>query len=328
MSGALATKRSTDASTSRTCDSCRRPRPPRSRRVATGPVVHLGHRDAVPVTQAVDDRADRGALGLQRSALRNVEIETDSGCMHRAHLRAVRIRAFTPLPKDRPQRRASPGRRPRHRPGCRSPPGPDPGPASAGLPEEPGQRPGEDERRPQVDARATVATRADTCLTCGSPTRTAGRLLSTLEATTPAAKPRAPPSPAPESASGTAATDTLSRVPRARREHDGADRHVAPAEDRVSHRASATSVASAAPHAGRPPARHRRATQGTTRSRRARAPGRAGRAGVLGQRTGPGREHHAGTRTTRPRMPRPKATRDVGGSHRSSATSRTRPAGS
>ncbi len=47
-------------------------------------VVDLGDRHAVAMTQPVDDRTDRGALGLQRSALRNVQVEANGGRVHPA----------------------------------------------------------------------------------------------------------------------------------------------------------------------------------------------------------------------------------------------------
>ncbi len=57
-------------------------------------VVDLGDRDVEPVPQPVDDRADRGALRLQRSTLRDVQIETERGCVHLAILapRGVSLR--------------------------------------------------------------------------------------------------------------------------------------------------------------------------------------------------------------------------------------------
>src|ERR1700733_7998276 len=42
-------------------------------------VVDFGDRNRKAVAQPVDDRADRGALGLERTALRCVEIETSGG---------------------------------------------------------------------------------------------------------------------------------------------------------------------------------------------------------------------------------------------------------
>ena len=45
-------------------------------------VAGLGHRDPEPVAQAVDDRADRGPLRLERAALGNVEIEAHGRRMH------------------------------------------------------------------------------------------------------------------------------------------------------------------------------------------------------------------------------------------------------
>src|SRR5262249_2287320 len=45
-------------------------------------MVDLGHRHLVAVTQSVDDRPDRGALRLQRSALGDVELEAHSRGLH------------------------------------------------------------------------------------------------------------------------------------------------------------------------------------------------------------------------------------------------------
>ena len=47
-------------------------------------VVDLGDRDAEPVAQPVDDRADRRPLRLQRPALRHVEVEGHGGGVHRS----------------------------------------------------------------------------------------------------------------------------------------------------------------------------------------------------------------------------------------------------
>jgi len=45
-------------------------------------VVDLGDRHPEPVTETVDDRPDRGALGLQGAALRDVELEAERGSVH------------------------------------------------------------------------------------------------------------------------------------------------------------------------------------------------------------------------------------------------------
>ena len=68
-------------------------------------VVDLGDRDLEAVAQAVDDRAERGALRLQRPALRDVEVEADRGGVHAAivaprarDLRAWQIRSGAAQP--------------------------------------------------------------------------------------------------------------------------------------------------------------------------------------------------------------------------------------
>src|SRR4051794_16293836 len=53
-------------------------------------VVDLCDRHVEPVAEAVDDRADRRPLGLERTALRDVEVEADRGRMHGAIFAPVR----------------------------------------------------------------------------------------------------------------------------------------------------------------------------------------------------------------------------------------------
>src|SRR2546421_12362245 len=79
-------------------------------------------------------------------------------------------------------------------------------------------RPASDPVRTSVGPRLTPSNSghaADTRLTCGRPTNTAGRLLSALAATTPVANPRAPPAPSAESAPGNAVTTPVARTARA-----------------------------------------------------------------------------------------------------------------
>jgi hypothetical protein len=45
-------------------------------------MIDLGYGDAEPVAHPVDDRPNCGALGLERSALGNMQIETDSRGVH------------------------------------------------------------------------------------------------------------------------------------------------------------------------------------------------------------------------------------------------------
>src|SRR5438105_12125546 len=77
-------------------------------------VVDLGHRDPEPVAQPVDDRADGGALRLQRSTLWHMQIETNGGGVHNAILAppavAPRYVCAVPSPED-----AEHQRRRRHR---------------------------------------------------------------------------------------------------------------------------------------------------------------------------------------------------------------------
>ena len=47
-------------------------------------VVDFSHRYVEPVAQSIDDRTDRSALDLQRSAFRNMEIETNCSRVHRS----------------------------------------------------------------------------------------------------------------------------------------------------------------------------------------------------------------------------------------------------
>src|SRR6476620_2827372 len=55
-------------------------------------VIHLGDRDVEPVAEPVDDRADRRPLGLERPALRDVEVEADRGRVHVPIFAPVRVR--------------------------------------------------------------------------------------------------------------------------------------------------------------------------------------------------------------------------------------------
>ena len=79
-------------------------------------VVDLGDGHAEPVPQPVDDRADRGALGLQRPALGHVEVEADRGRVHHPIVR----------PPGGPGRLSGPGR------GAPAPPAPGNRPSSGG----------------------------------------------------------------------------------------------------------------------------------------------------------------------------------------------------
>ena len=63
-------------------------------------VIDLGDRDREPVPQPVDDRTDRGALGLERSTLGNVEIEASGRSVHgRSLARQFRHRRFGCQPR-------------------------------------------------------------------------------------------------------------------------------------------------------------------------------------------------------------------------------------
>ena len=91
MSALVTTNRSTAARQSRTCDS--RPGDDRDRDRGALPLVVMvdfGDRNVEAVTQAVDDRTDRGALRLQRTTLRDMQIETGGGGVHPCILAPLR----------------------------------------------------------------------------------------------------------------------------------------------------------------------------------------------------------------------------------------------
>ena len=272
-SAAATTKRSIDGEHARgAATRCRRRRRPRSRPAATG----RGGRPRRP-RRGTGDAARRRSGGSRRASPSAID---SAGCADRNGPRPRTRRILAP-PAWRirlPMRITSAGepqdeRGRDHRRHAHGRPDPgvapgvdlDPGPARARLPQEPGERSGQQEQRPEIHTEQQGPHVTPDATRGSAPTRIAGRLFEHVGGERHRRRsPANPPAPRLVNACGNCARDPGREDRQRGGEHHGADRDVAPRGPPRDARSAPTSVASAAAHAGSPngspPSEQRRGT--------------------------------------------------------------------